>query len=132
MSVSDRIIKIREEQNLSQTDLARRAGLKPPAISQYESGVRHPSYEALLKLSNALGVSTDYLIYGREDKYDSTNDKVISLLLKIAPNLSLENKDKLLEYAIFLADSTNISEIPLLNEADYADFILKNYQIISV
>lgn len=129
MSVSDRIIKIREEQNLSQTDLARRAGLKPPAISQYESGVRNPSYEALIKLSNALGVSTDYLISGREDKYDSTNDKVIRLLLKIAPNLSLENKDKLLEYAIFLADSTNISEIPLLNEADYADFILKKYSV---
>ena len=79
MSVSERISKKREELNLSQTDLAKRAGLKPPAISQYESGLRSPSYEALIKLSNALGVTTDYLISGKEERLEDINDKAINM-----------------------------------------------------
>jgi transcriptional regulator with XRE-family HTH domain len=53
MSVKDRIIQLRKDLGLNQTELAKRAGLKPPAISQYESGVRNPSYDALLKLASA-------------------------------------------------------------------------------
>lgn len=127
MSVSDRIIKKREELNLSQTDLAKRAGLKPPSISQYESGSRSPSYEALLKLSNALNVTTDYLISGREGKDENTNDKVLNILNRIVPNLTLENKDKLLEYAVYLASNIKISKLPILGEIEYADLMIKNY-----
>jgi len=127
MSVSERISKKREELNLSQTDLAKRAGLKPPAISQYESGLRSPSYEALIKLSNALGVTTDYLISGKEERLEDINDKAINMLFKLIPNFSIENRDKLLEYAIFLSGEAYTSEIPLLNEEDYADYVLKNY-----
>lgn len=127
MSVSERILKKREDLNLSQTDLAKRAGLKPPAISQYESGSRSPSYEALIKLSNALDVTTDYLISGKEVKSDKINDKTIKVLFKILPNLSVENKDKLLEYAIFLSSGSHINEVPIMDETDYADYVLKNY-----
>jgi transcriptional regulator with XRE-family HTH domain len=127
MSVTERILKKREELNFSQTDLAKRAGLKPPAISQYESGSRKPSYEALIKLSNALGVTTDYLISGKEVKSDNISDKTIKVLFKLIPNLSVENKDKLLEYAIFLSSGTVDNKIPILNEGDYADYVLKNY-----
>lgn len=127
MSVSDRIIKKREELNLSQTHLAKRAGLKPPSISQYESGSRSPSYEALLKLSNALNVSTDYLISGLEGKQENANDKVLNILNRIVPNLTLENKDKLLEYAVYLSSNIKISTLPLLNYIEYADLMIKNY-----
>ncbi|MDR3627761.1 MAG: helix-turn-helix transcriptional regulator, partial [Ignavibacteriaceae bacterium] len=96
MSVYKRILKRREELGLSQTDLAKRAGLKPPTISQYESGLRSPSYEALIKLSTALNVSTDYLISGKEVDFDLSNDKTMVILFKIAQDLSIENKDKLL------------------------------------
>lgn len=127
MSVTERILKKREELNLSQTDLAKRAGLKPPAISQYESGLRRPSYEALIKLSNALDVTIDYLISGKEVKSDNIKDKTIKILFKIIPNLSVEYKDKLLEYAIFLSSGTVDSTVPILSEGDYADYVLKNY-----
>lgn len=125
MSVAERISKRREELGFSQTDLAKRAGLKPPAISQYESGARSPSYEALIKLSNALNVTTDYLISGKEFELDT--DKKTRAILKIIKHLSIEKKDKLLEYAIFLNNDYFESNIPILNESDYADYVLKNY-----
>lgn len=127
MSIAERIIKKRNELGLSQTDLAKRAGLKPPAISQYESGTRSPSYEALIKLSNALNVTTDYLISGNEINIESIKDQSTKLILKIINTLSLEDKDKLLEYAIFLTHEDYNRSVPVLNEAvEYADYILKN------
>lgn len=127
MFVSERISRKRKELGFTQTELAKRAGLKPPAISQYESGTRTPSYEALMKLSNALGVTTDYLISGREIQIDSINDKTTKMLVKLISNLPLDKKDKLLEYAVFLAQGYYDNSFPILNDAvDYAKYILKN------
>lgn len=125
-SISDRILARREELGLSQTDLAKRAGLQPPAISQYESGTRNPSYEALIKLSNVLNVTIDYLISGKEVSIGTINDKTTKLLLKITQNLSIKDRDKLLEYAVFLS-SDYINNVSLSVEADFADYALKNY-----
>jgi transcriptional regulator with XRE-family HTH domain len=129
MSVSTRIIRRREELKLTQTELAKRAGLKPPAISQYESGARSPSYEALRKLSNALDVTTDYLISGQEVKLGDINEKTAKILLNIIQDMSIENREKLLQYTISLVNPYNLnSEIPILNGViDYADYIYQNY-----
>lgn len=127
MSVSERIYKKREELGLSQTDLAKKAGLKPPAISQYESGSRSPSYEALIKLSHALNVTTDFLISGKEVDALSINDKTMNVLLKIIRNFSQDNNEKLLEYAVFLSNGLIKSDVPILTEMDYADYVIKNF-----
>lgn len=128
MSVSQRIIKKREELGFSQTELAKRAGLKPPAISQYESGARNPSYEAIIKLSNALNLSVDYLMSGKEVNSDIISDKAVKLILKIVETFSIEQKERLLEYAKFLGKYNENEEVQLLNDSnEYATFILKKY-----
>lgn len=45
----------RRRARLSQTDLARRAGVSQPVISAYESGERQPSVPTLVKLIEATG-----------------------------------------------------------------------------
>lgn len=57
-----RLKEVREDRGLSQSELARRAGVTQQAIAQYESGTRAPSGEALVSLSLALGVSPAYLL----------------------------------------------------------------------
>jgi len=52
--------------DMSQTDLAKRAGLQPSAVSHFASGARTPSFDNLCRVADALGVSTDYLV-GRSD-----------------------------------------------------------------
>jgi transcriptional regulator with XRE-family HTH domain len=53
---------------LTQSDLASRAGLPSTSISHFENpaGSRKPSFDNLRRLANALDVTTDYLL-GRTD-----------------------------------------------------------------
>ncbi len=52
----------RQDKNLNQTELARKTSLQPSAISHFEAGSRKPSFDNLIKLANALEVTTDYLL----------------------------------------------------------------------
>lgn len=56
-----RLRERRQEQKLTQTELASRAGLTGSAISQFESGDRDPSFSSLVKIAHALEVSPSYL-----------------------------------------------------------------------
>ena len=103
MGVSQRIQKLRKERNMSQAMLAEKAGLKPPAISQYESGVRSPNFESLVKLSNALGVPGDYLLMDQEDIIrEDVGDALSRLIAHIAGMLDFEKREMLLDYALML------------------------------
>lgn len=50
------IIAYRVEHGLTQTELARRAGLKQPAIARLEAGEHQPSLSTLALLSRRLGM----------------------------------------------------------------------------
>jgi len=107
----DRLKQTRESRGWSQSDLAKRAGLQPAAISHFETAQRSPSFENLRKLSDALSVSIDYLI-GRIDEEqhgqgmaaapraqklfrhaEKLSDDAFSALERMAQALSKEDKD---------------------------------------
>lgn len=87
---------------MSQAELAQRAGLKAPAISQYESGQRSPSFESLLKLSSALGIPSDYLLKGEEISSQEGGDALSSLITHISGLLPFDKRELLLDYALLL------------------------------
>lgn len=127
-SMNERIKSRRKELNMSQAELANQVGLKPPAISQYESGARKPSFEALRKLSFALKVSTEYLISGIDQEHadqpiNNADDKVI---LRIIKSLSQIDKEKVVEYATFLATGRKVTmDILFETASEYADYYLE-------
>lgn len=61
-----KLLKIRTDSGLSQDDFIDKLGLRgvlvSASISQYERGVREPSYIVLLKYAKFAKVSTDFLI----------------------------------------------------------------------
>ena len=59
-----RIAERRKELYLSQEELAENAGVSPQLLSTAERGIKAIRPENLLKISRALGVSTDYLLTG--------------------------------------------------------------------
>jgi len=67
MPIADRIKDRRIELGMTQTQLARESNLTPAAISQFESGARKPSFDALSNLASALKVNTDYLLGNQSD-----------------------------------------------------------------
>ena len=57
-----RLRTAREHRELSQGELADRAGLQASAVSHFETAGRKPSFDNLKKLADALNISTDYLL----------------------------------------------------------------------
>lgn len=62
----NRIKKLREENNWSQNDLAKKMNCAISSIAMYEKGDRKPSLEVLVKLSEIFNCSIDYLL-GKSD-----------------------------------------------------------------
>lgn len=56
---------LRERNNMSMTELARRVGVQHPAVYKWEHGKSDPSMETARKLADVFGVSLDYLM-GRD------------------------------------------------------------------
>lgn len=58
---SDTIKNLRLSRRLSQTELAKQLGVTRSMISAYESGIRSPSHETLVRIAHEFDVSMDYL-----------------------------------------------------------------------
>jgi transcriptional regulator with XRE-family HTH domain len=55
-AVSLRLIGYRSDHGLSQTQLAKKIGIKQPAVARLEAGEKNPTWETLHRLSAALGI----------------------------------------------------------------------------
>ena len=103
MSVADRIRNRRMELSITQTQLAKAARLTPAAISQFESGARKPSFDALSKLATALKISTDCLLGRKQPSYeDILADPKVSVMFRGIMELSEKDKESMLEFYEFL------------------------------
>ena len=58
----ERIKQLREEDGLSQAQLAKAVGISQAAIALWELGDRTPSADAIIKLAEFFDVSSDYLL----------------------------------------------------------------------
>ena len=96
-----RLQSARQLRGFSQSDLAEKSGPQPSAISHFETGRRSPSFDNLKALSNALEVTTDYLL-GRVDKPHLTGG-VADQLFRHAENMTHDDLDTLTSFAEMLA-----------------------------
>lgn len=63
---SERLLTIRKERNIRQTDAAAAAGVSVRGYQYYEKDVKEPTLSVLLALADFFDVSLDYLC-GRSD-----------------------------------------------------------------
>lgn len=68
----ERLLAAREARELSQTELAQKAGLQPAAIGHFERDRRKPSFANVRALAKALNVSSDYLLGRTPDMKGAT------------------------------------------------------------
>lgn len=59
---NDRLLELRRQRDLSQSELANYIGVNKQTISQYERGVRRPDLDTLSILCDFFNVSSDYLL----------------------------------------------------------------------
>ena len=98
---SARLQAMRILRGLSQSELAEKAGLQPSAISHFENQRRSPSFDNLKALSNALDVSTDYLL-GRVENPRLTGG-IADQLFRHAEKMSEQDLGTLTSFAEMLA-----------------------------
>ena len=60
--VADRIKFLREQMQLTQTELSKRLGITRSSVNAWEMGISIPSTQYIVELAGIFSVSTDYLL----------------------------------------------------------------------
>jgi transcriptional regulator with XRE-family HTH domain len=78
-SIARRLAAVRVERDLTQTELARRCGLTRQEVNYFETGVRIPRLEHLLRIARALDVPLQRFLSGRNRPGTEVRDLAIEL-----------------------------------------------------
>lgn len=80
--ITDRVIEVRKENNLSQAEFANKLGLQRTIISLCENGKRDFSERTLRDICSCFDINYDWLKNGIGEKNNNISDSVILLLAK--------------------------------------------------
>lgn len=79
MSISKQLIHLRNVKGISQEELASLMDVTRQAVSKWETDQTSPDSQKIIRLSEIFGVTTDYLLKGKEtdpmDIYSQHNSK---------------------------------------------------------
>lgn len=73
--IGQRIRDLRKQKRMSQTELAKSAGVSQTTVTAWETGKAEPSSSAVANLADIFNVTTDYLL-GRPNKQETKKDDV--------------------------------------------------------
>lgn len=107
----NKIRHCREINKMSQKFVALSVGVSAPMVSQWESGIKEPSKESIVKLADLFGVTTDYLLDHETSGKDLTLTAEERQLLLCFRQLNQDGKSLLLSAA-----ETYLSRDPLRQE----------------
>ena len=108
----NRLRSCREQSGYSQKQVAIEIGVKPPTVSQWESGVKKPSSENYIKLARLFNVSVDFLI-GKDDMQVTGIERFSQdemRLVDIYRSLNADSKKMLIQVAITFAGNPSTQE----------------------
>nr|DAS07261.1 MAG TPA: repressor protein [Caudoviricetes sp.] len=120
--IKDRIVSLRNEKNITQSQLAEELNISPSAIGMYEQGRRKPSYELLEEICDYFNVDMDYLMgrsdiknryqaglkYDWEDKNEEKENNIFSKLTD--EELAKLEKFKNMSTVMFMNEGNDISD----------------------
>ena len=81
-AIGQRMRQERERLSLTREQLAEVVDLAPLYIGQLERGERQMSLDTLLKITNCLNITADYLLHGKTSDEEVEKDRIICLLNK--------------------------------------------------
>jgi transcriptional regulator with XRE-family HTH domain len=93
-NLGNRIAQLRKQKNMSQTDLAKQAGVSYAQIGRYETKGAQPPAEVLRMIAEALDTTSDYLISGDKDEKAQAALKDIELLRQFKAVEQMNDDDR--------------------------------------
>lgn len=91
---SEKISVLMMKKNISQRELAKKAGVTESAMSYYVSGSRVPRSDVLIRIANALETSSDYLLGNTNDPTPIPESKDLLFLQRNLNKLDEEQLKK--------------------------------------
>lgn len=91
MTISERIKKIRKDNNLSQLEFGKLIGLSESAICNYENGKREVSEQSVLSICREFKVNRDWLESEKGNQY--MTEEINSLLASVKDTYNLDSLD---------------------------------------
>jgi transcriptional regulator with XRE-family HTH domain len=95
MTIAERIRLTRQQKNISQSELAKVAGINVKSLSRYENGSSIPPANALKAISDALGVSADTLL---SDNISQIKDKDLLKKFEIIQDMGGDTKKMIINF----------------------------------
>jgi len=83
MKIEEKILILRKQHNLSQEQLAERVGVSRQSISKWELGEATPDLNNIVRLSEVLNVSTDYLLRGASPEESKASQQTTEIRASI-------------------------------------------------
>ena len=88
-NILNRIKKIIEENNLSNSEFAEKIGIPKSSVTHLLSERNNPSLDIIIKISEAFeNISTDYLIFGQENQVKPTMQHSNTLFSELDESIS--------------------------------------------
>lgn len=94
INLGQRIREERQKLNLTQEKLSETINVTTTYIGQIERGERRPTLDTLIKISNALGVSIDYLL---QESITPASDNLMNLWIQLTHDLSDDEKEMIID-----------------------------------
>jgi transcriptional regulator with XRE-family HTH domain len=110
--LGDKIKELRNQNHLTQTELAAKLKITRSALSLYELNKRKPDGDILITIANYFNVTTDFLLGKEQVTKDSITDQQ-----NLLDSLSPENQRKALEY---------IKMLKIMDEVTNSDDVEQN------
>lgn len=60
--IADKIVKLRKQKGITQTELAKTLGITRSSVNAWEMGISIPSTQYIVELASLFSVSTDFLL----------------------------------------------------------------------
>ena len=114
MKLGDKIKKYREENRMTQRDIAEILEVGPGTVSKYESGMLEPNIESIKRLSETFGITIDGLLKEDNEKVDISKINVLEVLreqkeMKLKGNL-YHNTQIIFSYNTNHIEGSNLTE----------------------
>jgi transcriptional regulator with XRE-family HTH domain len=95
---SQRLKQLRTDKHWTQAQVAKKIGVTASMVSSYETDIRLPSYEVMIRIADIFGVTVDYLL-GREGTRNLDISRLSSEAAALVCSLVelLEHKETTLE-----------------------------------
>lgn len=124
--LGDRVRKLREGRNMTQTELSEILGMKTyTTVSKWEKNENFPKGKDLKKLAEIFNVTSDYLLGLTDDKLKKITTHEKTEIISIYDQLEEPRQEKVLNYAKEqLEDQENSNIISIFNKPqDNEDYI---------